>query len=269
MSRALLLVGVLVAPFLMGQNLGEVPIGTGTTQPTAMGGTDTTCLGCQSFGSSGCPSFAATPLFDFDADAETGYSDSDPVSTFTDQGSNGVDLTQGVGSAQATFESPCTGLAGHDCYSFDGGDFGSELEATFGSYAQSNLICVVHRSTTDTGNPRMVAGITSRNDLFVSTVGGLYAIYGGTQAITSVPHSTGTWSVACATFNGASSSITAAGSSETGLSAGTDNLAGLAVGVSHSRASAFFTGRLARVVGWDSGGTEADAVSVLNCVYGL
>lgn len=116
------LIGAACLLACMGQDFGSSAL-DGSGPPDALGGS-TSALGGVSSG--GCPALPGTPSIHYAARLETAYSNNDPVTSVTDQGSVGVNLdTTASAATRPTFKSPCESGQHADlpCYSFDGGDF--------------------------------------------------------------------------------------------------------------------------------------------------
>lgn len=163
--------------------------------------------------------------------SELSLSDTDPVGTWTDEGSGGNDLTQ-AGSSRPTFES--AGFNGNASVLFDGVDDYMQTAAYSSAVSQPTTIVLMGEviSTTDTEDEYLFDGLGSDRQLLVSdrSTRNAVVVYAGSARDTDLPPGEleGVQAVIAAIFNGGSSDFLLNNVSEfSGSSPGTDPLGGL------------------------------------------
>lgn len=248
-----------VTGLLMAPGLGNVAVGDGSS---------TLPIGDQPVGDrigAAC-TLPSTPTIDFNPDAEA-YADSDVACTWTDQGSNGVNMVQETSTACWTYSASCTGMTDHACFENDNGDHQQENAATIGTFSQNNLICMVFRMDTLTQKHSYYDGVTAREYMFSDTTTGQVRFFSGTTLPTGENISAGSWGYTCFTFADGASNGSVNGVEVSGPT-GSQALAGLTIGDNASLADGY-DGAMARFLMWDTPPDRAAAEAYIECEYGL
>lgn len=146
------------------------------------------------------------------AHLETAFSDEDSVGTATDFGTNGYNATQGTGTAQPTFQSPCeSGVVEEPCFDFDGGD---ELATGVQSPTSDDYLvaAVIRHDTTGT----VVALDIASSSGWLWTQGGVYKANPGATITHTATHAAGEYDWHCLrAVSGGTSSFLVSGSEVT------------------------------------------------------
>lgn len=104
-----------------------------------------------------------TPVLHYAARLES-YANNDPVTSMTDNGSTGDDISQGTGAAQPTFKS--SGPGGQPYLSFDGGDFLESTSAITLNLTTFSICCVVNAGAALTNETAIADDATTSRAIF-------------------------------------------------------------------------------------------------------
>lgn len=177
-------------------------------------------------------------------------SDNDPVCTWTDLGSLGVNATSSS-TACPTFNE-AGGPGGRDDVTFDGGDTLFTGEASFAALAQPNLIVAVGNvgAAAGSGEPFFDGDTSARRQQAYGNSGTMW-LHGGSAVSTGLSLSLNTWHVAGGTFNGASS-VGYIDGSTANVAAGTNAPQGLRIGTRYDGGTSVLQGGMALVAVYDT-----------------
>jgi hypothetical protein len=148
---------------------------------------------------------------DGDGSNNSAYTDGDPVTTWVDKGSLGVDATQATAAAKPTYKTG--GPGGSDYLLFDGGDRLWTGAAAFSTLAQPNTIAVLCNTTNATTTRNVVSSGISTNEHTVGLYPGNTYLRAGNTSPNGTAPNLNTWEALIGTFDGASSTIYISGSS--------------------------------------------------------
>jgi hypothetical protein len=239
-------------------------------------GNQTTSLGSETgirFPSSGgCPDLSYAPAIHVGARFES-YANGDPISSLTDQGSQGSDFSQITGSAQPTARVPCESgkMNNRPCAYGDGGDLLST--ASFAALAQPNLLCAagVSREIGASGTTQAIWADGNDQTLYGKPGTLYYQATAGVQLNAPINTITeGVYDWVCVNYSGSSSTIWKNGSvaASGNIGAGTPDAFDL-----FGRAGLNdLEGTISEVLVFDSvtdaAAIVADVGAVWGCVYG-
>lgn len=197
-----------------------------------------------------------------DADAITGLSNADPVTTWEDQSGNGNDLAQSTSAAKPTYRTNV--VNGKPVVRFDGTDDTMVTAAFASELAQPNtIIAVALFATTATTNRMICDGLAAgkRHAMYSHlNSGGKWTFYAGTTEVNGSVIATGAFHVVSAIYNGASSVLYLNGAQDATGNTGSNPLSGLRLG--SFAGAAFLNGDIAEILVYDSALSTADRESV-------
>lgn len=206
----------------------------------------------------------------YDANALTGFSDDDPVggsgSEWTDQTSNGYDLTQGTATRQPLYKTNIQN--GKPGILFDG--VNDWINTTSINLTQPTSIFIV--CNPDTGSDNIFDSNTNgaRNTLVES--GGNYLMFAGSGAGTGTSYSTSAQVLMCV-FDGSSSVFYFNNDSAvTSLNPGSQGMTGFKLGANETGFGNFFKGYIFEAIVYDSALTSdnwSDLKSYADTEWGL
>lgn len=195
-------------------------------------------------------------------------SDSDPVCTWVDLGSLGVDATQGDTGACPTFDAD-GGPGGGPALVFDGGDYlvttGVETSQTM---SQPNLIAVVS-SAADLSAIRPVVSAPDGNfqNMVRYTATPQFEAFAGSSLVGGTPVA-GQWDGIVALFSGASSSLRANGAEVATGDTGGESLRNIYIGA-NTGLVVFYVGSVGEVLVYDTPPDPTDVETYLAAHHGV
>lgn len=255
------------AGLLMAPGLGNVSVGDGSA---------TVPIGSQPIGpreGGSCPTFSAAPSLHVGLRFES-YANNDPISALEDQGSEGLDFSQGTGSMQPTALVPCESgkLSEQPCGEGDAGDI--IASATRSGQSQPSLVCMLLMpSTTDmaSGSFSHMSGGSAVTEHDIWTVNGNLVTRSGSQINAGLALTANNYHWICGHFDGASSQIWVDGASAATGSGGSDSWIGMTLFARYN-GTQNNSSRIAEAVYFDTVTTAstmvADIGAVWDCVYG-
>lgn len=198
------------------------------------------------------------------ADAITGLSDGDAVTTWSDSSGQGNNAGQGTASKKPTYKTAIkNGLA---IVRFDGTD--DFLRTSSGvTLSQPNTIFAVVYTNDKAGDYTIIddrVGAT-RNTIFQASSSGYYSMYAG-AFMPSATDASATWSILTCTFNGASSAMRRNGATIVSGNPGTNALVLATIGANYID-TALFNGDHAEILVYNallSAGEISQVESYLN-----
>lgn len=234
-------------------SVGGGSLGYGSLGHGVIGGAQVVNATCEPFGS---PDLAFMGC-NFDGSNNTTLATNDPVCTWHDSGSLGVNATQGTGTACPTFVEGGGPNGTQDAVTFDGNDYLSTGAAAFASLAQPNMVAVVANIGSGAVVEAFSDGASSTTRHMTYSASGGPSMHAGGAVTSGLAYSLSTWHSTVATFDGASSTIRVDGASA-GLSPGTQVPDGWVIGARFDGAATWFTGTIANSIVYDTVPVAAD-----------
>lgn len=215
------------------------------------------------------PTPPGAPTHWYAAWKETGFADNDPVATAQDFGSAGLDATQGTADSRPTWQE--NRIGGQPTFFGDGTDDFLRTAAT-SSVTQTFTTCAVFAYAAVSGFSTSEA-ITDGSSTASGFVGahntGAVRLLAGSNGTSSLIMSLTEAHWVCATFDGASTTVTLDGADAT-VDPGTGGLDGVTLFTRASGAGSgvYMGGDIAEVIVWDTPITHSDFGTYASERYG-
>lgn len=225
--------------------------------------------------SAGACSLAETPVLHYAARLETGYSDSDPVSSLTDNGSYGYDVTQGTGVNQPTYVANDS-ILGAPVIELDDGTNDTYLAGTGTHTALTGpfLWCALVKADTVTTNMAwfgISSGSLFNTYIYANAANARAAAHTANASVSGV-YDTTAWHVHCGSYDGTdtvTSYFDGSTATHTGVGPPTPNTTGATIGVRGDLGQPS-DGRLAEAIAFSNTSlTGDDILEYWACIYGV
>lgn len=218
----------------------------------------------------GCPAIPVA-YADYDIARETPQSDNTDLCTWTDWGSNGVDLTQGTAANCPHYRTAANCVGDKPCADFTGAMWLTETAATWGTVSNPLTVCVVYTrddASTGTLHDTVIDTDNASNRIIISHASGNAAINAdGTLRQTAFAPVANTVYAECAQVNGSTTEVSIGGSTFS-IAGGTNSMGGIVIGADRTQNVNWdLEGEIYRVTVFEGSQDLATLEAHYNCEY--